>query len=106
MCSRLGNCFARFSFDQDHAFGFEGNHGHVYITNYLTGRLGKNIKYKTAAEIGLKEATPFTFEVILLRKRGKRQSYPTLFERRPGELWATVWQGRTFIKLREADFAQ
>ncbi len=42
--------------------------------------------------------------VILLRLRGQRVSYPFVFERRPGELWVTVWQGTTFIKLRESDF--
>ena len=41
---------------------------------------------------------------ILLRLRGQRVSYPFVFERRPGELWITVWQGTTFIKLRESDF--
>ena len=43
--------------------------------------------------------------VILLRLRGQRVSYPLVFERRPGELWVTVWQGATFIKLQEDDFA-
>ena len=41
---------------------------------------------------------------ILLRLRGQRVSYPFMFERRPGELWVTVWQGGTFVKLRERDF--
>ena len=42
--------------------------------------------------------------VILLRLRGRRVSYPFVFERRSGELWVTVWQGSTFIKLQESDF--
>jgi hypothetical protein len=46
----------------------------------------------------------WTDPVILLRLRGRRQSYPQLFERRPGELWVTTWQGTTFIKLREDEF--
>ena len=33
-----------------------------------------------------------------------RQSYPYVYERRPGELWITTMQGKVRIKLREADF--
>ena len=43
--------------------------------------------------------------VILARERGKRQSYPKLFERRPGELWIATWQGNQLFKLLEKDFA-
>lgn len=46
----------------------------------------------------------WTEPVILLRLRNQRQSYPEIFERRPGELWITTWQGLSFIKLNEADF--
>ncbi|MBT3373972.1 MAG: exo-alpha-sialidase [Lentisphaerae bacterium] len=55
---------ARFSFNQHHSFGFEGNHEHVYITNYLTGKLGSSLKHKTAAEIGVQDGKPFLFEVV------------------------------------------
>jgi hypothetical protein len=48
----------------------------------------------------------WTDPVILLRLRGRRQSYPQIFERRPGELWVTTWQGLSFIKLSEADFVR
>ena len=41
---------------------------------------------------------------VLLRLRGQRVSYPAVFESRPGELWVTVWQSATFIKLQENDF--
>jgi hypothetical protein len=34
---------------------------------------------------------------------GLRTGFPRS-ERRPGELWVTTWQGRSFIKLKEADF--
>jgi sialidase-1 len=50
------------------------------------------------------DGTTWTPPVILLRLRSQRQSYPQVFERRPGELWVTTWQGRSFIKLKEADF--
>jgi len=33
-----------------------------------------------------------------------RQSYPYIFERRPGELWITTMQGNLRMKLHEADF--
>jgi len=42
--------------------------------------------------------------VILVRERNKRQSYPQVFERRPGELWATTWQGGAFFKMWEKEF--
>jgi sialidase-1 len=50
------------------------------------------------------DGTTWTPPVILLRLRSQRQSYPQVFERRPSELWVTTWQGRSFIKLKEADF--
>ena len=43
--------------------------------------------------------------VIVVRERGRRQSYPQVFERRPGELWVSTWQGGQFFKLFERDFA-
>ena len=46
----------------------------------------------------------WTDPVIVARERSKRQSYPKVFERRPGELWVTTWQGGQFFKLREVDF--
>jgi len=46
----------------------------------------------------------WTEPVIVVRERGKRQSYPKVFERRPGELWITTWQGGQLFKLRETDF--
>ena len=46
----------------------------------------------------------WTEPVILVRERGKRQSYPKLFERRPGELWIATWQGMQLFKLFEKDF--
>lgn len=46
----------------------------------------------------------WTEPVILVRERGKRQSYPQVFERRPGELWVSTWQGKQFLKLHEKDF--
>jgi len=46
----------------------------------------------------------WTEPVILVRERNKRQSYPQLFERRPGELWISTWQGRQFFKISEKDF--
>jgi len=33
-----------------------------------------------------------------------RQSYPYVYERRPGELWITTMQGKVRIRLQEADF--
>jgi len=36
---------------------------------------------------------------------GRRwQSHPQIPERRPSELWVTIWQGLSFIKLKEAGF--
>ena len=46
----------------------------------------------------------WTEPVILVRERNKRQSYPKLFERRPGELWVTTWQGLQLFTLSEKDF--
>ena len=46
----------------------------------------------------------WTEPVVVARERGKRQSYPQVFERRPGELWITTWQGRQFFRLMERDF--
>lgn len=46
----------------------------------------------------------WTEPVIVVRERGKRQSYPKVFERRPGELWITTWQGGQRFKLQENDF--
>ena len=48
----------------------------------------------------------WTEPVVVVRERGKRQSYPQMFERRPGELWITTWQGRQFFKLMEKDFVR
>jgi len=44
--------------------------------------------------------------VTVVRERGKRQSYPKVFERRPGELWVSTWQGGQLFKLFERDFVQ
>ena len=46
----------------------------------------------------------WTDPVVIVRLRFKRQSYPKVFERRPGELWVSTWQGMQFMKLFEADF--
>ena len=42
----------------------------------------------------------------VVRERGRRQSYPKVFERRPGELWVSTWQGNQLFKLFEKDFVQ
>ena len=41
--------------------------------------------------------------IVIARDPGKRQSYPYLFERRPGEFWITVMQGYARIRLFEND---
>lgn len=46
----------------------------------------------------------WTEPVVIARDPGKRQSYPYVYERRPGELWITTMQGLVRIRLREADF--
>jgi len=43
--------------------------------------------------------------VVIARERNKRQSYSKVFERRPGELWISTWQGNQFFRLAEKDFA-
>ena len=46
----------------------------------------------------------WTDPVVVVRERGRRQSYPKVFERRPGELWVSTWQGSRLFKLFESDF--
>ncbi|MEW6359596.1 MAG: sialidase family protein [Planctomycetota bacterium] len=46
----------------------------------------------------------WTEPAIVVRLRGKRQSYPQAFERRPGELWISTWQGGQMFNLFEKDF--
>ena len=48
----------------------------------------------------------WTEPVVIARDLGKRQSYPYVYERRPGELWITTMQGLVRIGFREADFAR
>jgi len=48
----------------------------------------------------------WTKPVIVVRERSKRQSYPKMFERRPGELWISTWQGLQLFKLVENDFVR
>ena len=37
------------------------------------------------------------------KNRAARQSYPYLYERRPGELWITTMQGNLRMKIAETD---
>jgi len=52
------------------------------------------------------DGTSWTEPVVIARDPGKRQSYPYVYERRPGELWITTMQGKVRIRLLEKDFAE
>lgn len=46
----------------------------------------------------------WTEPAIVVAERGRRQSYPKVFERRPGELWVSTWQGGQLFRILERDF--
>ncbi|MEW6355145.1 MAG: sialidase family protein [Planctomycetota bacterium] len=65
----------------------------------------KNSREELAMSFSEDEAKTWSKPVVIARDPGKRQSYPYVFERRPGEMWITTMQGKVRIKLSESDFA-
>ena len=88
------------------------------LERLLSGRLvllwnrfakGRPRRYGRREELSIAfsddDGETWTEPVVIARERNKRQSYPKVFERRPGELWVSTWQGNQFFKLAETDFA-
>ena len=68
----LRHSAARFAFELNNSFGFEGNHGKVYITGALAPKGRGAIAYKPPQEIGILDDRPFTLEVA---RKGNRVTF-------------------------------
>ena len=88
------------------------------LTRLASGRLsllwnrspvGKPYSRRSREELSIAFSTDdgktWAEPIVIATDPGKRQSYPYLFERRPGEFWITVMQGHARIKLLEKDLA-